>query len=68
MKAQTLREFKENKRLTNKQLGDMFGVTPVYVAFLLSGKRIPSRALAQRINELTGVPTMNLLYPDGGCN
>jgi transcriptional regulator with XRE-family HTH domain len=68
MKAKTLRQFKENKQLTNKQLADMFGVTPVYVAFLLSGKRIPSRNLAQRINEITGIPTLDLLYPNGAQN
>lgn len=66
MKAKTLREFKDNQHLTNKQLADMFGVTPVYVAFLLSGKRSPSRRLAQEISKKTGVSILSLLYPGTG--
>lgn len=63
MKPRTLREYKENQGLTIKDLADQFGISPVYVAFLLSQKRKPSSQLAKVISEKTGIPILNLLYP-----
>ncbi len=65
MKLQSLREFKENKGLTNPQLAKTLGTSEIYVSLLLNGRRIPSRKLAQRISSMTGIPVLNLLYPQG---
>lgn len=65
MKPRTLREYKENQGLTTKELASELGISPVYVAFLLSHKRRPSSQLAKAISEKTGIPILNLLYPQG---
>lgn len=65
MKLQSLREFKENKGLTNPELAQALGTSEIYVSLLLNGRRTPSRKLAQRISVLTGIPVLNLLYPQG---
>ncbi len=65
MKLQSLREFKENKALTNPELAQALGTSEIYVSLLLNGRRIPSRKLAQKISTLTGIPVLNLLYPQG---
>ena len=65
MKPKTLREYKENQGLTIKELAIEFGISPVYVAFLLSRKRKPSSQLAKTISEKTGIPVLSLLYPQG---
>ena len=49
MRCSNLKEFKENQGLTNKQLADMFHVTPEYISYLLNEKRFPSRELAKKI-------------------
>ena len=63
MKPRTLREYKENKGFTNPELAKALGTSEIYVSLLLNGKRNPSRKLAQRISALTGIPVLNLLYP-----
>jgi transcriptional regulator with XRE-family HTH domain len=65
MKPRTLREYKENKGLTNPELAKALGTSDIYTSLLLNEKRIPSRKLAQRISALTGIPVLNLLYPQG---
>jgi transcriptional regulator with XRE-family HTH domain len=65
MKPKTLREYKENKGLTNPELAQALGTSEIYVSMLLNGRRAPSKKLAQRINALTGIPILNLLYPQG---
>ena len=65
MKPKSLREYKENQGLTIKELAEELGVSPVYVTFLLSCKRRPSSRLAKSISEKTGIPILNLLYPQG---
>ena len=68
MKLQNLREFKEKNGLTNPELAQALGTSEIYVSLLLNGRRIPSRKLAQRISSLTGIPVLNLLYPQGDCH
>lgn len=65
MKPRTLKEYKENQGLTIKELAEEIGVSPVYVTFLLSHKRKPSSQLAKIISKKTGIPILNLLYPQG---
>lgn len=64
MKHANLREFKEKKGLTNARLADMFGTSEIYMALLLTKKRAPSRKLALKISQQTGIPVLNLLYPN----
>ena len=63
MKPKSLTEYKEKQQVTIKQLAESLGISTVYVSFLLSGKRMPSRRLAARISSVTGIPVLNLLYP-----
>jgi|YelNatPaOPRAMG01_1025707.scaffolds.fasta_scaffold10601_6 transcriptional regulator with XRE-family HTH domain len=63
--SKTLIEFKKRKRMTIKQLAEYLGISEIYAQYLLSGKRVPSRKLALLISEKTGIPVLNLLYPQG---
>ena len=64
MRCESLREFKDFKKISNKQLAEMFGVSIVYISFLLNNKRTPSKELAIKISEKTGIPILNLLFPE----
>lgn len=48
-----LKEYLEKKSLTHKNFGKMIGVTQSYVTRMISGIRIPSLTLMQRIIEST---------------
>lgn len=63
MSKRSLSEFKKVKRLSNQAMAELFGVSNAHLSMILSGQRIPSRKLAQRISERTGIPVLNLLYP-----
>jgi transcriptional regulator with XRE-family HTH domain len=63
MSKRSLSEFKESKGLTSQELARMLGVSDAHLSMILSGQRSPSRKLAQRISEKTGIPVLNLLYP-----
>ncbi|NLH75552.1 MAG: helix-turn-helix transcriptional regulator [Acidobacteria bacterium] len=63
MRIANLVEYKAKKGLSGSELAREFGITNAHLSMLLSGKRIPSRRLAQRISEITGIPILNLLYP-----
>lgn len=64
MIPETLRELKEIKGLTIQELAQELGLSYAYVSYLITGRAKPSRKLAQRISEQTGVPIMGLLYPE----
>jgi len=57
MRYSNIKEFKVNQGFTNKQLEDMFHVTPEYISYLLNETRFPSRKLAKK-REITGTPTL----------
>jgi transcriptional regulator with XRE-family HTH domain len=63
MRTANLAEYKERSGLSGAELAREFGITNAHFSMLLSGKRVPSRKLAQRISEKTGIPLLNLLYP-----
>lgn len=65
MKIVSLKQYKEQKSLTNKDLAQLLGISEIYTLLLVSEKRVPGRKLAQRISAITGIPPMKLLYPDG---
>lgn len=59
-------DFKESNNFSNKDLAKLFGVSEIYISFLLNKKRTPSKKLAKKISEITGIPILNLLFPNGG--
>ncbi len=65
MRIANLAEYKEKRGLSGADLAKEFGITTAHLSMLMSGKRSPSRKLAQRISEKTGIPILNLLYPQG---
>ena len=57
-----LNEFRKEKGLTITELAREFGITTTHLSMILSGKRFPSRKLALKISEKTGISPINLLY------
>ena len=64
MKANNLSEYKTQKGLTSRELAALLGASGSYLSEVLSGKRVPSRLLAQAWSEKTGVPILSILFPE----
>lgn len=64
--AMKLKSWQKLKQLKNKDLANLFEVDQSYITYLLSGKRKPSPALAERIERITekAVTRLELLYPE----
>ena len=54
--------FKNN--ITQREIAKKIGITDIYLVRLLSFKQTPSPKLAKRISDLTGIPILDLLYPN----
>ncbi len=63
MKSKSLKEFKESKGLSNRGMALLLGISEAHLSMLLSGQRALSRGLALRLSQKTGIPVLNLLYP-----
>ena len=63
MSIANLVEYKEKKGLTSRDMARHFEISESYLSEVLSGQKTPSKKLAQRISALTGIPVLNLLYP-----
>jgi len=63
MRFDNLTEYKEKRGLSMADIAQEFGVTAAHLSMILAGKRVPSRKLAKKISEKTGIPVLNLLYP-----
>lgn len=63
MRIANLTDYKEKEDLSGAELARKLGITDAHLSMIISGKRTPSRKLAQRISTLTGIPVLNLLYP-----
>ncbi|MDH7513512.1 MAG: helix-turn-helix transcriptional regulator [Clostridiales bacterium] len=63
MQYANLLEYKEKNGLSVLDLAKEFGVTSAHISMILAGKRFPSRRLAQKISQKTGIPVLRLLYP-----
>jgi len=63
MKTKNLKEFKDSKRLSNREMALLLGISEAHLSMLLSGQRTLSKGLALRISLTTGIPVLNLLYP-----
>ena len=64
-KSQTLREYLKRSGRTEKQLARVLGVSQPYVNMLKNGHRRPKPEMAERIEAVTGVPILNLLFKEG---
>lgn len=65
MQTANLTEYKERHGFTGRELARRLEISEAYLSQVLSGQRTPSKKLAQRISALTGIPVLNLLYPQG---
>jgi len=65
MRTANLAEYKEKKGLSGRDMARHFEISESYLSEVLSGQKTPSKKLAQRISALTGIPVLNLLYPQG---
>lgn len=63
-----LSEYIEGKGLKQKDFAEEVGITDAHLSQMLSGKRHPSRKLAEQIELATdgAVTAMELLYPHRG--
>lgn len=57
----TLADYFEQTGKPYRELADRLGITPVYVALLVRGRRTPSLPMALRIQEMTGVPVETMV-------
>ncbi|MFA5542744.1 MAG: helix-turn-helix transcriptional regulator [Bacilli bacterium] len=64
MIPETLREYKEINGLTIQKLAEKLNLSYAYIAYLITGRSKPSRKLAERISQQTGIPILGLLYPE----
>jgi len=64
MRPETLREWKRLNGLTIQQMANRFNLSYGYMSWLLCGKYKPSRKLAERLAEETGIPVEGLLWPE----
>lgn len=64
MKPANLMEFKEKKGVSGKKLAILLGISESYLSEILSGKKAPSKKAALKISQQTGIPVVNLLYPN----
>ena len=65
MRIANLTDYKEKEDLSGTELARKLGITDAHLSMIIRGRRVPSRKLAQRISSLTGIPVLNLLYPQG---
>jgi len=56
----SLAEFKNRNNLTNRQIANLFGISPSLVSHHLAGRRAIGVMAAIRINDRTGIPLASL--------
>jgi transcriptional regulator with XRE-family HTH domain len=56
-----VRKRRMELRLTQKELGDLLGVTSAYVSEVEAGKRVPSLDTVERFAKALDCPPLNLL-------
>lgn len=61
-----LAQWREERRITQKQLATMSGVSPTLIAMIETGERQPSRLNAEDIAKALGIPldAFAFVYPD----
>jgi transcriptional regulator with XRE-family HTH domain len=61
----SLVEYKKEKGLSGRAFARELGISESFLSEILSGKAVPSKKLALHISKKTGIPVLNLLYPQG---
>jgi transcriptional regulator with XRE-family HTH domain len=64
MKEHPLNTYKKENKLTIAQLAFKLNLSPRTLDYYLAFKKYPSRNTAQKISKLTGIPVIDLLYPE----
>lgn len=64
MQVTKLGQYKARKRLSGKEMAQLLGISESYLSEVLSGHRSLSKRLALKISDKTGIPVLNLLYPN----
>lgn len=64
--ADTLVEFLEYHKISQKDFGEQIGVSHEYISDLLNRKEFMSADLALRVQKVTGIPSEMLLELDRG--
>jgi transcriptional regulator with XRE-family HTH domain len=65
MRYDNIDQYMTHNRLDGKQLAGKLGISESYMSLLRFGKRRPSPDLAQKIENITGIPFKNLLIKKG---
>lgn len=55
--------YRKEKGLTQQDLAERLGIHKVYLALIETYKKTPSTKLALKIEQLTGVGRLDVLYP-----
>ena len=50
--------------ITQKEIANRLGITDIYLGKILKYKSYPSRTLSKKISQITGIPILQLLYPE----
>lgn len=52
----TIAAFKEERKLKNRELAELLGISPGYACDLVKGNKVMSVALAKKLEGLSGKP------------
>ncbi len=55
-------------KISQKYLASKLNRSENWISFIVSYKKTPSPKLAKKISELTGIPILDLLYPNENLN
>jgi transcriptional regulator with XRE-family HTH domain len=61
-------EWVKKSGLDTREIANKLGCSSSYVSALANGWSFPSRKLAKKIYELTGIGYEDLMYHNGGSN
>ena len=66
MKKMTLKQYFEGEQHgAKKDMADRLGISPTWLSLLINGSRVPSPALAKKIEKATkGLVPAKMLRPD----
>ncbi|MBC7349628.1 MAG: helix-turn-helix transcriptional regulator [Candidatus Aminicenantes bacterium] len=61
-----LREFQKSLDLNQRQMARLLGISEPNLSEILAGRKTPSKKLARKISQKTGISILKLLFPLGG--
>lgn len=64
MRITNLKQYKSRENLSGKEMARHLGISESYLSEVLSGHRSLSKKLALKISDKTGIPVLDLLYPN----